>query len=366
MYCVIQFYLQLRKDLAPYSVFLKVLSIKLVIFLSFWQTSIISVLTSSLGIVQAGSTLAYPDLIVGIPSLLLCIEMSLFAVLHLFAFPWTPYSRNAKTLQEGKDIGPKQGGFLGLKAIADAMNPWDLVKAFARGMRWIFVGRKHRQHDSSYKPEGFNSPSGNDMTLQSTAETNKPYENPDQLPIASEFRRSRFGIPTGNGDRMQPEEGAALINHAQPNPLNPGDRGYQPTQRYDNESPGKSSVGTAVTTDDEAEHFTRTNPTPGSFKGGRDSRRTPPPIGRALSDSEPYQSQVPQTQNSTQYLPYTPGLNPALEPEPRRPREQWANTQGPRRPSPHSGSATPDSNPEYSLPQPPSNVWPLPPQNRGV
>jgi hypothetical protein len=37
MYALIQFYLQLKVDLASYSPFLKILSIKLVIFLSFWQ-----------------------------------------------------------------------------------------------------------------------------------------------------------------------------------------------------------------------------------------------------------------------------------------------------------------------------------------
>lgn len=38
MYCLIQFHIQLREDLAEHSPFLKLLSIKLVIFLSFWQT----------------------------------------------------------------------------------------------------------------------------------------------------------------------------------------------------------------------------------------------------------------------------------------------------------------------------------------
>ena len=38
MFCLIQFYIQLRHDLAEHSPFLKVLAIKLVIFLSFWQT----------------------------------------------------------------------------------------------------------------------------------------------------------------------------------------------------------------------------------------------------------------------------------------------------------------------------------------
>lgn len=38
MYCLIQFYIQIKEDISQYSPFLKILSIKLVIFLSFWQT----------------------------------------------------------------------------------------------------------------------------------------------------------------------------------------------------------------------------------------------------------------------------------------------------------------------------------------
>lgn len=38
MYCLIQFYVQIRPDVAQHQPFLKILAIKLVIFLSFWQT----------------------------------------------------------------------------------------------------------------------------------------------------------------------------------------------------------------------------------------------------------------------------------------------------------------------------------------
>lgn len=38
MYCLIQFYVQVKNDIQEHSPFLKILSIKLVIFLSFWQS----------------------------------------------------------------------------------------------------------------------------------------------------------------------------------------------------------------------------------------------------------------------------------------------------------------------------------------
>lgn len=38
MYCLIQFYIQIKDDIGQYQPFLKILSIKLVIFLSFWQS----------------------------------------------------------------------------------------------------------------------------------------------------------------------------------------------------------------------------------------------------------------------------------------------------------------------------------------
>ena len=46
MFCLIQFYIQLKDDLAEHKPFLKVLCIKLVIFFSFWQT------VSSLSVVR--------------------------------------------------------------------------------------------------------------------------------------------------------------------------------------------------------------------------------------------------------------------------------------------------------------------------
>ena len=180
MYCIIQFYIQLRTHIAEHKPLLKVAAIKLVIFLSFWQTILISFLTGS-GAIKPSPKIDTPDLKIGIPAMLLDIEMALFAFFHLWAFSFKPYTKKAQMSKMG-GTSPEvryYGGFLGLKAMIDAMNPWDMVKAIARSARWLFVRRKHRNveisapidMDSStgYKPDkaydqgnmGYLAPQGN-------------------------------------------------------------------------------------------------------------------------------------------------------------------------------------------------------------
>lgn len=292
MFCLIQFYIQLRTDLAPHKPFLKVVAIKAVIFLSFWQSFAISILMSStIGIVEPTKYLAYPDLKIGIPNLLLCIEMAIFSVLHLFAFPWRPYASNATPVKypssPGNDldpIGPKQGGPLGLMAFVDAMNPWDLVKAFARSMRWLFVGVKHRETDPSYKPASFNN--DNDMSLQSThSEPDTSYKGRDDgLPIANEYRNNNFS----SKGAMEGEEGVGLIDNAQPNPTNLNHSGYIPAaQRYNSEGLDITTNGARY--NNNPDRLVANNPTPGSM------RRQENPIGLAVGgEPEAYESQVAQ------------------------------------------------------------------------
>ncbi|GAM90370.1 hypothetical protein ANO11243_084130 [Dothideomycetidae sp. 11243] len=166
MFCLIQFYIQLRVQLAEHKPFLKVLCIKLVIFFSFWQTFVISFLSSSRGPLHPSSKIAYSDIKIGIPSVLLCVEMAIFSVMHVFAFPWKPYTlehlnsafKAEPYESDGFNNAPPQrnteytyqGGHLGLKALGEAFNPWDIIKASARGFRWLFVGRRTRFQDASY------------------------------------------------------------------------------------------------------------------------------------------------------------------------------------------------------------------------
>ncbi|KAK3390273.1 putative DUF300 domain protein [Podospora didyma] len=230
MYCLIQFYVQLRNtpELKPNQPFLKVLAIKLVIFLSFWQSTAISLGTSTLDIVHANEVLAYPDIKVGIPSLLLCFEMACFAILHLWAFPYRGYQPSPRS--------PKQGGFLGVCALWDAVNIWDVAKGFGRGMRWLFVGVKHRHLDPSYQPPpqkgslGSRDVDMDDLSVQGSPPKRGPFDvnngygggigmhgrsavsSTAHLPIAEQFTAAKYH------GRRSGDERAGLIQNAQPNP----------------------------------------------------------------------------------------------------------------------------------------------------
>lgn len=117
---------------------------------------VISFISSANGPLQPTKQIQYPDIRVGIPSMLLCIEMAIFAVMHIFAFPWKPYSIKHSYANPLNEPGTGFGGgselrYLGVfTALVDAFNPWDIVKMTARGFRWLFVGVRKRHDDISY------------------------------------------------------------------------------------------------------------------------------------------------------------------------------------------------------------------------
>ena len=107
--------------------------------------------------------------------------MPIFSLLHLWGFPWKDYALSAPVGSLDIPPAPKvpaqvssssyEGGPMGSRALVDAFNPWDLIKAVGRGGRWIFVGRKHRHADvpaaasASDRPL---APSTSDISLESS------------------------------------------------------------------------------------------------------------------------------------------------------------------------------------------------------
>ncbi|KAJ5833692.1 hypothetical protein N7474_002003 [Penicillium riverlandense] len=203
MYCLIQFYHQVSKDIKEHRPFLKILSIKLVIFLSFWQLIFIDLLVSA-GAIKGTKRIQLPDLKYALPELLINIEMAFFGVLHLWAFSFRQYATNpAGEVSDyyGNGKVSYEGGKFGVKALIDAMNPFDLIAAIGRGFRWLFVGRKNRKLDPSYR---------------------RPHETIDEpTELSTAYEGAGTDMPGGRTGRYgsaPDEEGEILLSHAQPNP----------------------------------------------------------------------------------------------------------------------------------------------------
>ncbi|KAL4947993.1 organic solute transporter Ostalpha-domain-containing protein [Aspergillus filifer] len=210
MYCLIQFYIQIKGIISEYSPFLKILSIKLVIFLSFWQSSILSLLYSS-GVLKPSEKIATPDLKITIAELIISFEMVVFAVLHLWSFPWKSYAiafQNDDVADVCDNVQRTyQGGRWGIDALVDALNPIDLFRAVGRSIAWLFVGRKKRTLDPSYKPAA------------EAIDLNSTYSAPQSGEMRYEGTGAlRTSGISGRYGRQPDEEGKMLLSHAQASP----------------------------------------------------------------------------------------------------------------------------------------------------
>lgn len=205
--------------------------------------------------------------------MLLCIEMAIFSILHIFAFPWrSTYSLSRTDAMNAPGLGfsgkPKyKGGFLGLRAYADAFNVWDVIKASSRGFRWLFVGRKYRRQDSSYAnpfvdPPGYSyreasngAYEGTKLQPIGTAQSNFSKENAR----SAAGRYPDFGASTGDLGTLQPSTAykpeqkypissfdpsydmmpsPSAVSSRGPSPARPSEKGQEDRRWYSHGAPG--------------------------------------------------------------------------------------------------------------------------------
>jgi hypothetical protein len=193
-----------------------------------------------------------PDLRICLPSTILCLEMAVIATLHLWAYPYEPYKLDTKEAEReavpGEGILRYVGGLFGLKAIMDALNVWDLIKAIGRSARWAFKGRKSRELDMSYQSP-FDSEIGLDQDGQKLSDISTGYHGPR----VGDSRGPSYHV------RVDSAEGQGLLGSAQPMPIpRPGtmERPYvSPNGRRVDISPVRelpaADIGVATSTYDE-------------------------------------------------------------------------------------------------------------------
>lgn len=181
------------------------------------------------------------------------------------------------------------GGPFGLKAILDALNPLDLIKAVSRGLRWLFVGRKKRTLDPSYRADG-------------EAIGLKPADS-GPGPSATAYEGTGRFMSGGRAGSTPDEEGAVLLGHAQPNPTtygrSSGDMGMAPSPDEVEEQDGRFYSSNRLNASPMLEptsHFPRAYSPYGDRSHSPYSRLSEAGQERGVSSSPPHgalQEQVP-------------------------------------------------------------------------
>jgi len=99
LYCLVLFYQVSKSFLKPYSPLLKFLSIKAVVFFSFWQSTLIAIL-NELKLIPSIGSWDVEQVATGINNLLICVEMFFLCIANYFIFPYKTYKPVVKRERE--------------------------------------------------------------------------------------------------------------------------------------------------------------------------------------------------------------------------------------------------------------------------
>ncbi|KAJ9146166.1 hypothetical protein P3X46_028470 [Hevea brasiliensis] len=95
LYCLVQFYSVIKDQLAPIKPLAKFLTFKSIVFLTWWQGVVVAFLFS-MGAFRGSLA---QELKTRIQDYIICIEMGIAAVVHLYVFPAVPYKRGERCVR---------------------------------------------------------------------------------------------------------------------------------------------------------------------------------------------------------------------------------------------------------------------------
>ncbi|KAJ5376953.1 hypothetical protein N7509_013839 [Penicillium cosmopolitanum] len=125
---VLNFYRGLSQCLSGHKPLSKLLAFKLIVGLSFLERIIFAILRTA-NTLNPTAKLSYADVNIGIPNLIICLQMVPFALFFPYAYSVSPYL-------SVDSYHPYHGGFLGVNAWIGLFNPMEILRAtaFAFGM----------------------------------------------------------------------------------------------------------------------------------------------------------------------------------------------------------------------------------------
>lgn len=127
MFSLFQLYVIVHTDIADRRPFLKFIAIKLAIFFGFYQTFVFSIL-SHYGKIKATQYWTTANIESGLDDLAISIEMVLFAIFHLFAYPSSEYPAPAGATHTSV-----------FKSLWHAFNPSDFIREIWEGIKYLTV-----------------------------------------------------------------------------------------------------------------------------------------------------------------------------------------------------------------------------------
>ena len=142
---ILKVYKTLKPSLANFRPIAKLISLKLIVGIDVLQSLIFSALSNS-GDIKPTTFLNLPDLLIGTPGLMLCIECALFSVLFWWSFTSRPYS--ASTYQSREDSSPRLGVF---SALIKVLNISDIIA----GLVYCLNARPGVQSDEGDNYNGY-------------------------------------------------------------------------------------------------------------------------------------------------------------------------------------------------------------------
>jgi hypothetical protein len=116
------FYTTLKKKLSPYEPIGKFLCIKFVIFVAFWQSVVIAILVR-IGVIHAIDGYSTHSLSRGLQDVLVCVEMCLVSIAHLYTFSYYPFTEEGFKAGLKDKARPLDVGLLDDEVYDDSSSP---------------------------------------------------------------------------------------------------------------------------------------------------------------------------------------------------------------------------------------------------
>lgn len=128
LYALFMFYVATKELLQSYSPVLKFLTVKSIIFLTFWQGVLLAILEKALVISpvynDSGEThLGAGTVAAGYQNFLICIEMLLAAIALRFAYPYSLYAQGPAGISQGRTVSLQSIS----SNLKETMNPKDIM-----------------------------------------------------------------------------------------------------------------------------------------------------------------------------------------------------------------------------------------------